>query len=70
MLSAPDVAITDADRHARLDSALDPNDWRVVSDDAIGLRYAAHDTQPLPRRHAQNACSMWPNGFPTACASC
>lgn len=45
-LRSPDVAITDADRRARLDGALDPNDWRVVSADAIGLRYT-----PLTSRH-------------------
>jgi hypothetical protein len=53
VLSSPDVAITDGDRRACLDSALDPNDWRVVSDDAIGLRYAAHDPQPLSGRHSR-----------------
>ncbi|MBS1816708.1 MAG: GMC family oxidoreductase N-terminal domain-containing protein [Acidobacteria bacterium] len=37
-LRQPELALTDADRRARLDSALDPNDWRVVSDDAIGIR--------------------------------
>ena len=47
-LRDPDVAITDADRHARIDSALDPNDWRVVSDAAIGLRYT-----PLTTRNHQ-----------------
>ena len=45
VLSSPDVAITDGDRRARLDSALDPNDWRVVSDDAIGLRYTPLTTR-------------------------
>ncbi len=39
VLREPDLAVTSADRSARLDSALDPNDWRVVSEDAIGLRY-------------------------------
>ena len=38
-LRSPTSALTDADRRARLESQLDPNDWRVVSDDAIGLRY-------------------------------
>ena len=38
-LASPEIAITDADRRARLDSALDPNDWRVVDEDAIGVRY-------------------------------
>jgi choline dehydrogenase-like flavoprotein len=44
-LRSPEVAVTDADRHARLDSALDPNDWRVVSDNAIGLRYTPLTTE-------------------------
>ena len=44
-LGSPEVAITDADRHARLESQLDPNDWRVVSDDAIGLRYTPLTTR-------------------------
>ncbi len=38
-LRSPEVAVTDEDRRARLDSQLDPNDWRVVTEDAIGLRY-------------------------------
>jgi choline dehydrogenase-like flavoprotein len=38
-LRSPELALTDADRRARLDSVLDPNDWRVVEEDAIGLRY-------------------------------
>ena len=48
VLRSPEFALTDADRHARLDSQLDPNDWRVVSDAAIGLRYA-----PLTTRNHQ-----------------
>ena len=48
VLSSPEFALTDADRRARLDSQLDPNDWRVVSDDAIGLRYT-----PLTTRNHQ-----------------
>jgi choline dehydrogenase-like flavoprotein len=44
-LRDPEVAVTDADRHARLESQLDPNDWRVVSDDAIGLRYTPLTTK-------------------------
>jgi choline dehydrogenase len=44
-LRHPDIAVSDADRRARLDSALDPNDWRVVSDDAIGLRYTPLTTK-------------------------
>lgn len=47
-LRDPEIAVTDADRHARLDSELDPNDWRVVSDAAIGLRYT-----PLTTRNHQ-----------------
>ena len=43
--SSPEFAVTDADRRARLDSQLDPNDWRVVSDDAIGLRYTPLTTR-------------------------
>jgi len=44
-LRDPDVAVNDADRRARLESQLDPNDWRVVSDDAIGLRYTPMTTR-------------------------
>ena len=44
-LRSPEVAVTDADRRARLDSQLDPNDWRVVSEDAIGLRYTPLTTK-------------------------
>src|SRR5262249_46821102 len=35
-LDNPLLKITDADRRARLDSQMDPNDWRVVTEDAIG----------------------------------
>jgi choline dehydrogenase-like flavoprotein len=48
VLQSPDFALTDDDRRARLDSELDPNDWRVVSDAAIGLRYT-----PLTTRNHQ-----------------
>ncbi len=48
VLHDPDLAITDADRRARLDSQLDPNDWRVVNESAIGLRYT-----PLTTRNHQ-----------------
>ena len=48
VLSSPEFALTDDDRQARLDSELDPNDWRVVSDAAIGLRYT-----PLTTRNHQ-----------------
>lgn len=44
-LRSPELALTDADRRARLDSLLDPNDWRVVTDDAIGLRYTPLTTK-------------------------
>ncbi len=44
-LQHPDIAISDSDRRARLDSDLDPNDWRVVSEDAIGLRYTPLTTK-------------------------
>jgi len=44
-LRSPEVAITDSDRRARLESQLDPNDWRVVSEDAIGLRYTPLTTK-------------------------
>jgi choline dehydrogenase-like flavoprotein len=47
-LKSPEFALTDDDRRARLDSELDPNDWRVVSDPAIGLRYT-----PLTTRNHQ-----------------
>jgi choline dehydrogenase-like flavoprotein len=45
ILQSPQLAITDADRRARLESQLDPNDWRVVSEDAIGLRYTPLTTR-------------------------
>jgi choline dehydrogenase len=48
VLQSPEFALTDEDRRARLDGELDPNDWRVVSDAAIGLRYT-----PLTTRHHQ-----------------
>src|SRR4051812_1770066 len=48
VMQAPEFALTAADRQARLESELDPNDWRVVSDAAIGLRYT-----PLTTRNHQ-----------------
>jgi choline dehydrogenase-like flavoprotein len=48
VLRSPEFALTDSDRRSRLDSELDPNDWRVVADDAIGLRYT-----PLTTRNHQ-----------------
>lgn len=45
VLRNPELAITDADRRARFESQLDPNDWRVVSEDAIGLRYVPLTTK-------------------------
>jgi choline dehydrogenase len=51
-LQHPDIAISDSDRRARLDSDLDPNDWRVVAEDAIGLRYT-----PLTTRNHQRVGS-------------
>lgn len=44
-LKDPQVAVTETDRDARFESKLDPNDWRVVSDDAIGLRYTPMTTR-------------------------
>ena len=44
VLRSPEFAPTDADRRARIESQLDPNDWRVVTDDAIGLRYTPMTT--------------------------
>jgi choline dehydrogenase len=44
-LQSPEVAVTDADRRARLDSLFDPNDWRVLHGDAIGLRYTPLTTE-------------------------
>ena len=44
-LRSPEVAVTDEDRRARLDSQMDPNDWRVVTEDAIGLRYTPITTK-------------------------
>ena len=48
VLKSPEFALTEDDRRARLDSEQDPNDWRVVSDSAIGLRYT-----PLTTRNHQ-----------------
>jgi choline dehydrogenase-like flavoprotein len=48
-LRHPDIAITDADRRARLDGALDPNDPGVVAEDAIGLRYTPLTTRKHQR---------------------
>jgi choline dehydrogenase len=48
VLHSPEFALSDEDRQARLESELDPNDWRVVSDSAIGLRYT-----PLTTRNHQ-----------------
>jgi choline dehydrogenase-like flavoprotein len=48
VLQSPEFALADDDRRARLDSELDPNDWRVVSDASIGLRYT-----PLTTRNHQ-----------------
>ncbi|HEY2151211.1 MAG TPA: GMC family oxidoreductase [Vicinamibacterales bacterium] len=45
VLHSPEFALTDEDRQARLESELDPNDWRVVSDSAIGLRYTPMTTR-------------------------
>ena len=48
VLKSEEFALTDDDRRARLDSELDPNDWRVVENPAIGLRYT-----PLTTRNHQ-----------------
>jgi choline dehydrogenase len=48
VLKSSEFALTDEDRRARLESALDPNDWRVVADPVIGLRYT-----PLTTRNHQ-----------------
>jgi choline dehydrogenase len=48
VLHSPAFAPTNEDQQARLESELDPNDWRVVSDAAIGLRYT-----PLTTRNHQ-----------------
>jgi choline dehydrogenase-like flavoprotein len=45
VLKSPELAITDNDRRARLESEADPNDWQVVSEDAIGLRYVPITTK-------------------------
>ena len=52
VLKSPEFALTDDDRRSRLDSALDPNDWRVVANPAIGLRYT-----PLTTRNHQRVGS-------------
>ena len=49
VLKSPEFALTDDDRRARLESAQDPNDWRVVSDGAIGFRYTPLTTQKHQR---------------------
>lgn len=49
VLRDPEFAITDSDRRARLESQLDPNDWRVVAEDAIGLRYTPLTTKDARR---------------------
>lgn len=48
VLKSPEFALTDDDRRARRDSELDPNDWRVAENPAIGLRYT-----PLTTRNHQ-----------------
>jgi choline dehydrogenase-like flavoprotein len=52
-LRSPEFALTDADRRARLESQLDPNDWRVVSEDAIGLRVTPLTTKGHQRLGAR-----------------
>ncbi len=52
-LRSPEVALTDDDRRARLDSELDPNDWRVVEADAIGLRITPLTTRNHRRTGAR-----------------
>ena len=49
VLKSPEFAFTDDDRQARLDSEFDPNDWRIVSDQAIGLRYTPLNTRDHQR---------------------
>ena len=48
VLQSPEFALTDDDRKARLDSEQDPNDWRIATNPAIGLRYT-----PLTTRNHQ-----------------
>jgi choline dehydrogenase-like flavoprotein len=48
VLKSPEFALTDDDRQARLDSEQDPNDWRIATNPAIGLRYT-----PLTTRNHQ-----------------
>lgn len=48
-LRSPELALTDTDRRARLDSELDPNDWRVVTEDAVGIRYTPLTTNNARR---------------------
>lgn len=45
VLREPDLPANSPDRNARLESALDPNDWRVVNEDTIGLRYTPLSTE-------------------------
>jgi choline dehydrogenase-like flavoprotein len=52
VLKSSEFALTDDDRRARLDSEQDPNDWRVVSNPALGLRYT-----PLTTRNHQRVGS-------------
>jgi choline dehydrogenase len=49
VLKAPEFALTDEDRRARLESEMDPNDWRVVSESAIGMRYTPLTTRNFQR---------------------
>ena len=66
-LSDPELAMTDADRRARLESQLDPNDWRVVvrRRDRPSL-HAADDAGTISAWARANACSTSSSGIPTA----
>ena len=65
VLKSPVFALTADDRRARLDSELDPNDWRVVSDAAIGLRYTPLTTRNHQRVGARervlDVAGRWPD---------
>ena len=63
-LRSPEVAVTDEDRRARLDSQMDPNDWRVVTEDAIGLRYTPMTTKDHRRVGTRERVLDVANRFP------
>ncbi|HUR34850.1 MAG TPA: GMC oxidoreductase [Vicinamibacterales bacterium] len=45
VLKSPEVGMSPGDRLGILDSALDPNDWDVVNDNGVGLRFTPLTTR-------------------------